>query len=267
MRSSTVLVRRGCNKGLLVGLLTLAVTGCGLGDYEQRSDAQREYLKIFEEENQLLGDPLDMPMRKIFEAGILQTITPALSQPFFLRPPKGFSSEVKNGDAPFQFQNVALYEYPGPQGYSILAGTSLITSDLVAKPPKGTLAVKDFQHQVRGALVDFYQRTNGQSMPWLNQPPQLKKVVRSIPVPGQAARQVTVETEVLADRPGTKASSFLHVYFFVNDSTQGVVVYQIPAQVNDNPAVVRTLNASLNTYELGADAARKRADYRRLRKV
>lgn len=266
MRPDAISTRvAGSSKGLLLGVLALA--GCGLGDYEQRIDTQREYLKLFEEENQLLGDPLEIPMRKVFNAGILENVVPAMPQPFFLRPPKGFSSDAKDSDAPFQFQNVSLYQYPGPEGYNILATTSMIAVETIGKPPKGAVTVKDFHHQVRGALVDFYQRTYGQSMPWLSQTPKLKKMIRSIPVPGHVPRQVTVETETLGDRPGAKDGSLFHVYFFVNESAQGVLAYQIPAQVNDDPIVVRTLNASLNTYELGQDGTRKRTEYRRQRKV
>ncbi len=67
-------------------LLTVAVLlpGCGLTDYEEQLKATQERLKLVDEENQLLADPLELPDR---------------GTPVFFRPPKGITSKPsKTGD-------------------------------------------------------------------------------------------------------------------------------------------------------------------------
>jgi hypothetical protein len=249
--------------------LVLAAAGCGLSDYEKHMDEQQAYVKIFDEENQLLGDPLEAPVLMVKQKNIV-TKEQALPAEFFARPPKGIASKVADKDGPFIFQYVRLYRYAGPAGYNVLVTTGQVAAEKKdAKPVvKGVPTKKEFQHQVRRALVEFYRAQFGRSMPWLAaEYAKTKQEVRSIPVPGGAPVQMTFEVLALADRPGTKLGSQFFVYFTSTPLYQGAIIYQVPAEKSQDPDLAKALNYSLNTFALSPNANKKRQDYRRRRKI
>jgi hypothetical protein len=73
---------------LVAALAALALSGCGLAEYEKKMEEAEARLKRFDAENNLLGDPLALP-----------TGDAAPSADLFLRPPKGVA---KNPDDPRQ---------------------------------------------------------------------------------------------------------------------------------------------------------------------
>ncbi len=258
---------------LLLAASMCPLAGCGLSDYEKRIDEQKAYLQSFDEENQLLGDPLEMPMVTIDDKKT-KTLKLEIAYPveFFLRPPKGIASKVKEKDGPFEYQKVALYRY-ADKGYNILAGSALADPEIKNIPGKpGTLTQKKFQQQVRGALVEFYQREYNQPMPWLGPDfDKTKKDSRIVTNPGAPPTQMLFDAQALADRPGTKTGSLFYLFFIAlpqaQPQMQGVIIYQVPAEKADDPVLRRALDFSLKTYSLGPQSAPKRQEYRRMRKI
>jgi hypothetical protein len=76
----------------------LALTGCGLADYEKKMQDAEVRVQRFDEENRLLGAPLTFPA------------DPAPPMEVFLRPPKGVA---KSPDAA---KDQPQYHFPGSSG-------------------------------------------------------------------------------------------------------------------------------------------------------
>src|SRR2546422_3550485 len=86
-------------------LLSLALvfflgSGCGLRDYEDHIDRQKLRIKVFDEESQVLGDPLDAPLKD----GV-----PLAPVGFFLRPPKSLAKTW--GGQAYTVNQLSLYWY------------------------------------------------------------------------------------------------------------------------------------------------------------
>lgn len=256
----------------VLAALVLGAAGCGLADYEQHIDKQREYLKLYDEENELLGPPLEMPKRVIKDAkgGIRQD--EPLTVGFFLRPPKGIASKFKQDDPPFVYEGLPLIRYPGPKdppGYNVLVTTALLAPDKKDGRPeiKGAMKVKDFQRRVRGALMDFHQKQTGRVVGWLS--PEFEKTgietQTSISLQGKPA-QIFFQTQELAEQADKKSGALYKVYFTSTPIAQGAIIYQIPAEAKDNATLKRAIQLSVKSYGL-ADAKQKLTDYRRTHRM
>jgi hypothetical protein len=92
----TVKPRRSHHLALFVALL--ALTGCGVADYEKKMQDAEVRIQRFDQENRLLGNPLTFPP--------LPNGSPA---PDFLRPPLGIASVSQKDEAP-------PYHYPATGG-------------------------------------------------------------------------------------------------------------------------------------------------------
>lgn len=243
--------------------------GCGLADYEKRMDEQNAYVQLFDEENRLLGEPLEMPMLTIKEKEGIRVVKPLMFD-FFLRPQKGIANKIKPEDPAFSYEKLALFRYEGPQGYNVFATTCIAAPEQkgIKSPFPEALKIKEFQQHVRGALMGFYQKRYGRSMPWLS--PEMdatKPLVRSILNPQGKPAQIKFDTQILADQPGKKGGSLFYVYYSSTPQAHGAVIAQIPAQFSDDANLKRALELSINTYAVGPDATKKRNDYRRMRKM
>lgn len=266
-----ILPRREANpvsswRFLAVAALVFA-GGCGLADYEKRIDEQKEYLQRFDEENELLGQPLEMPTRTVKDDKGLRLETP-LPLEFFLRPPKGIANKFKAEDPPFVYEGLPVVRYEGPKGYNVLATTAPVTPEKGKAVAKGSLRVKEFQQRTRGALADYFQKQSGRVMPWLS--PDFEKTkpdTRVFPNPRGKSTQITFDTQTLAEHVDKKAGALFYLYFTSTPFQQGAIIFQVPAEVSDNAVLKRAIQLSVNTYALGVDATKKRADFRRTRKL
>ena len=93
-------------------LAALPAAGCGLADYENKMRETDARLQRFDEENKVLGDPLQLP------GG--DAATPAA---VFLRPPKGVAAKAaapEKGDPPFQ------YRFPAAPGAAVCTDVYLM---------------------------------------------------------------------------------------------------------------------------------------------
>lgn len=276
---------------LLVVASLLCVGGCGLADYEKRIDDQKAYLQLVDEENELLGTPLEMPTRAVKDdKGILRMIAP-LQVEFFLRPinvfatkynlvevetklgttvSKGISSKYKADDPPFTYEGLPIFRYEGPKGFNVLATTAFVAPDKKdsRQLPAGALKVKDFQQRVRGALADYFQKQSGRVVSWLSpEHEKTKPDTRTIPNPRGKPTQITFDKQDLAEQADKKSGSLFHLYFTSTPLQQGAIIFQVPAAKSDDAILKRAIHLSVNSYGLALDALKKRADYRRMRKM
>ena len=135
---------------MLVSLLALSVAGCGLSDYQSRMDDQRKRVKKFDDANQLLGDPIDIPAIPGPGKGRTETI-PAWSFEIFLRIPKGYVLDQKP-----LYTNFPCFRYYGAdRNYNVfVAAAVLIEKD--AKERYGEYSPARFRELIRLVIDDFY---------------------------------------------------------------------------------------------------------------
>jgi hypothetical protein len=117
--------------------LLAALGGCGLSDYEARMREAQARLKRFDEENKLLGEPLQVPTRTDEKTKAVVPVADA-----FVRPPRGIMSMPEK-----EPRSGLLYRYPPAQG-----GAAPFTQVEVAY---GT-GQKDFVNEV----LDRFGNTN-----------------------------------------------------------------------------------------------------------
>jgi hypothetical protein len=86
----TVKSRRSHRLALFVALL--ALTGCGVRDYENNMQKAEARMQRFDEENRLLGSPLTFP-----------TLPKGSPAPPFLRPPLGVSTTSQKDEVPYHY--------------------------------------------------------------------------------------------------------------------------------------------------------------------
>jgi hypothetical protein len=228
-----------------LGLALLLCTGCGLEDYEKQMAAEQKWVEKFDRivgaENQLLGDPLDMPPKipgpdKKDEKG--KTVTTKVNPlpDFFLRPPAGISSKAGN---PLGTISATLYPYSGER-VSLrlsLAGTS--------DKKKRTA---DFQGEVCLNAGITYQ----------------KKTVKKETL-GPEAREFDWTSQDI----GAKHYA---VYFLAQNNDQLAVIFEMPKdRAKEMDKVIEvclgTLELGYHSYEISSayDQTNNRGKYFRLR--
>ncbi|WP_146751194.1 hypothetical protein, partial [Pseudomonas aeruginosa] len=75
-------------------VLLLGANGCGLSEYEEQIDREQKRLQLIDEENKLLGEPIEAPKIKETNSTVFQISATTL----FFRPPRGIGA--KPGPAP-----------------------------------------------------------------------------------------------------------------------------------------------------------------------
>ncbi len=235
----------------LVAALALVAVGCGLSDYEQRMDAQRARMKLFDEESKQLDDAIEIPTRKEGDKEV--SVWPF---DVFLRLPKGYSAAPKE----YGYNKLVLCRYAGKDGHSIFVAAGLLAErakDNKYKP--GEWPAEDFRLNVRGALQEFYK----QEMKFIVTLPASKLERQTIqPASWQADKlpPLVVEREAFTDQINTfiKEHSMFRIYHHHQDKHQVAVIYQFP-KAQENDAVLATaIDWSIKSLDIGATASGKR---------
>lgn len=106
-------------KACLILALILLPLGCGLTDYDEQLKATQERLKLVDEENELLADPLELPDR---------------GTPVFFRPPKGIAPKPsKAGDW--------LVHYPWSESAALVPPLEILVG-VLSKKTEGDIDAK-----------------------------------------------------------------------------------------------------------------------------
>src|SRR5262245_4545061 len=94
-------------------LLFLLLAGCGLSDYESRIDQERIRVKIFDEENKVLGDLIDRPYDVVKIAEGKEILTQIWPFDVFLRVPKDVNNKSEGKTAAYAAEHLKLYRFKG----------------------------------------------------------------------------------------------------------------------------------------------------------
>lgn len=268
--SSTMLVDRWSWRPAFPGavaLLVLFATGCGMGDYLGRMEAQQRRIQEFDEINRLLDDPIEIPM--VQPVGWKESL-PAWSwnrtpTEVYFRLPRGFSTTPKDKEPYTEF--FPFFRYSDDSGYSIFVVVALL-----AEPDKkdeyGKYHSRRFRTMVKDALDDYYVKTNKLRLPW---PAKIESRVESVkrftPYPDDAKSLIyqTFEFHDLAN-PKVQEHSLFRVYFHEDSGKQLCVVTKHPIRQGGeeaDKAFRKAFTASLRTLDLGGEAATRRAQFRK----
>ena len=262
-------------RGLLcsLGIAALFLSGCGLSEYQAKMDAQRIRVLEFDETNRLLEDPLEMVMQP--SKGDKGDAQPAWPFDFYLRLPKGFTLNK----TPY-YQNFSFYRFAGTDpAYNLFIVAALIVEPstdpkVEAKEKFGEYLSKNFRRYVRGGIDDYYFKT-------YKSDPEFRFNAGKSFLPGEKIKyeRITVKMfTAITDVPTTigynyiaysdkdnkevKDHSVFRVYYHEEAGRQFCLVVQRPLRV-PNETFDKSMDACLGTLDITADAANKRAQYKK----
>lgn len=241
--------------GLLLGGLLPTAIGCGLADYERRMHQARRRLAIQDEEDKLLGLPIDQPTVRDEKTAFDREVWPA---ELYLRLPRNYFSGLEK-DATFAGPEATLYRYEGPEFHAVLVAAAPVgegTKELRGFSPD------EFRRQVLQALRTYYWHHLRQPKVFVFDFPDKSLEKTAITVPG-GKRTLAFDTLSLADDKNVpeKEGVHFHAYFHQDGKHQAAIVYQVPRTRKDDPAEARTRAASLATLAFGDEARRRRVAF------
>lgn len=240
----------------------LSAAGCGLGDYEDRIEATRKRIKVFDEENKALGDIIDYPGKKVDDKDV-----PLWPFEVYLRLPKGVAGSATSGKE-YPSGNLSLFKYAGSAGNNVLvAAGNLVEKNKEGKYGPGDFTAVDFRWALLLGLKKFYQ---DEYRFFLDIPPSLKFTPdkrqpigpSGDPLPTMAFDAAAITDEANKD---VKENSVFLVYHYQHPSgRQAGVIYQFPKRLLQDEATLKALDYSLKSLDVG-NAAKKRADFKKSR--
>jgi hypothetical protein len=250
-------------------LLSLAVAGCGMGDYMERMDKERARVRIFDEETRILDEPLIVPMKPPEKAG--EPEEPVWPFPVLLRLPLGVSGRA---NASFQNQSpVALYRYSGKDAPTILVAAGMIAEEQkdssIYKP--GEWPVEDFQRNVRTIALsrDYYNKLYNGNLDFSGV--QMVKDIKEPKSwrPGEQLPKVEYDRYVVNDdaNQAIKDHSQFELYFHQNGGRQIAIIFQLPQRMKDDPSTRAAVDLCLKSLDISdqAPARREKLDAQRAR--
>lgn len=238
---------------LLAATLGL-LAGCGLSDYEKRMDEQRARLALYDEEAKLLSEVIEMPRGK-------DAYGNAIKVPFdiFLRFPKPISATFHGPKAIYHSENKQpLYRYTGKTDFHVLVALAKVTFSQ-DKPAEDEATPADFRARVREGIMDYISREYRMSAA----PPEFTELKKEVRPTTRAGRPHTLEFETIVfDDPRRNEPSRFFVFFQTHKYRQAAVIYQLPAQLVNDPAALHALDISLKTLEILPEAINMRLAFR-----
>ncbi len=231
----------------------LSISGCALGEYESRIDAQQARIMMLDEENDLItSSPINQP-----------TIAPADKKdpavavwPFevFLRLPRemGTAPSATAYVSPAQDLRLVRYGAANPD-YNLLVAAALTadTPTKDGKPRPGEFSPPVFLDRVRSALLDYYRKeykVTPVAFPLFdlgakgkNGEPLFKKYTKR-PTTDRGEALPAIDYEAIAfrdDRSRPKEPCVFQVYYYRRDTKQVALVVQFPASRQGDPRTAR----------------------------
>jgi hypothetical protein len=229
-----------------IGVFLLEASGCGLSEYEEQIDREQKRLLAIDEENELLGDPIEPP--KIKDAD--PNAAPGTNAPLFFRPPEGIQANPGTS-----LKGDILYEYPRPYrnpyqqrrtSKKELPFLSVLVAVAPVPPPPGDWS--PFVSQVQQA---FAGSTASEDTPVTITPqgrPRLEFRTRSFTEPAADAKQ---------------SPTVYRVYFYKGAQYLVAIAYHLPQANATSADVDKCINASLQSLSVGPDAAPKAERWKR----
>jgi hypothetical protein len=252
-------------QSLLMVLLLGPAAGCSLGEYEERLKEENARAKLIDEDNKHLGNPLVMPGQQANEAG-----APALAENnVFLRPPKLFFCKTLP-IAPVGVGNFTyLSGYVGHEGFNVLlAGIMDEDIDQAAFQKDVWLAFHGYLRMTRGLDVKMSEdkrvkkKEKKQGLRAGKEvPPAMELLLWIWDEPEQVAAKEDLKAPAVDKGKKAREAGRYWFYFYKRDNHQVAVIYQVPAESRDDPAVRRGIDSSIKTLALGTDAVTRRGGF------
>jgi hypothetical protein len=249
-----------------VGVATLALagaSGCGLSDYQARMDAQRVRIQRFDDTNNLLDSPIEMPANPDQK--------PAWPFDFYLRLPKGYVLHKTPYSTNFAFYRYYTFE----PGYNIFLAAALI-SPPKAKEMLGVYTLENFRGYVRLGIDDYYFKNyKADANFFLNKTklflPADKLQYVTIEEPAHSpfsdvTTKISYSYVVFKDMANKqlKEHSEFRAYFHESGHKQVAIVVQCPLR-GSNEAFDKSIKASLSTLDVSAEAISKREQFKKIK--
>jgi hypothetical protein len=221
----------------------LGASGCGLAEYENELDREQKRLEVIDEENKLLGEPIEAPKSK--EANL--NVPGGGSTPIFFRPPRGITATLQgNPRADILYQYAPLNRPGAFQRRRGPVDDTPFLNVFVAITP-----AKDFTQFATQVQQAFAGATASEASQVTREPPGRAPMVF----------QTRSFTEPAAD--AKKSASVYRVYFYTGQEYHVALVYHLPQEKAAAADVNKTIEYSLQSLAVGSDAAPKMAQWQR----
>jgi hypothetical protein len=234
-------------------------SGCGLSDYQQRMDAQRVRIQKFDDTNNLLDDPIEMPIWKT-------TTEEKNAWPFdvFLRLPKGFGTAPRE-KTPY-YVNFAFFRYNSHEpAYSIFIVAADVALD-AKQETFGKYLPDKFRRYVGEGLKDFYRKKYKAELVLPEKEELRAEPIERVALYPDDLKPILYRTCEYRDTSNPKAAepSTFRLHLHESEGKQICIVEQRPLRT-PNETFDKAMRASLGTLEFGEAAANKRAQFKKMK--
>ncbi len=256
------------------GLLALMILGCGLGKYEDEMRSTQTRVARFEEEANVLGDPVTIPLKRVVVTVPADTTKkdsflkkddkkapppkettkeekkPVIDYPFFFRPPRAIRSVAD----PEPVGGIA-YRYPKTGGPLVVPGTKPAATPTTAKPGTGPdLTVTG--PSATGFLDMFLAFSNEPAGTFAD------KLIKVFPRTSDSVTVGRRDIDVLDRRDPisydlrefTDAQSAWSIFVHNENGQSVAVVFRVEKARKDNDNLKRAIELSLATLATGLEA-------------
>jgi hypothetical protein len=245
---------------LLLWLLSVCMTGCGLRDYADRMEQERARVKLFDEENRLLGEMPEAPAPlKSDKEG--EPDRPIWPFEVFLRLPAKVAGQVESVFA--ASPPVPVAKYKGKDGLTVFIAVGLVAE----KNEKNIYAPNswppdDFRRSVRKAIELDYQKTT-KSVARLFPKEQGVRDKRQ-PQTWRAETPPALDYEKFtgndSDNKNAKEPSQFELYYYRSGSRQIAIGFQIPQRLAGDKSVTDGIDLCLKSLDVSDQAAARRSE-------
>lgn len=251
----------GAAKRIAVCLgLSLAI-GCGLSDYEKRIDQQVARLKVFDEDNMYLGDPIEQKEDWPF--------TVCLRLPKVLVPNPKIDPLINSDLKVYYFGEDSKTRLNAWIAASLI-GQKAKEKDKDKGKEKGKykeMSLKEFRNAVQGALGDAWA---GQKPPRpLNfltaKNETITGKVRET-IDGKTITTPDFEVVIVPELAEHQYALQFQFCYHVKVQHQIAIVFQVPKDMAHKKEVTTAIDLSLKSLDIGPDADRRRSMYLKYRR-
>jgi len=241
-------------------MVCVGIAGCGLSDYESRMDAERLRIKLYDEENRLLGELAEPPPAQP-PAKEGEPERPVWPFDVCLRLPQGVSGQIAGVSHGTQSPPVLLFRYAGQGGFNVFvaaAWSAPKNKENIYRP--GEWPVDDFRREVRAAVGDYYKKFGFARIFKQANPTRDRRVPENWrgeePTPLDFDRFTGDDNE----NKQVKDHSKFELYFYNQGNKQVAIAFQIPeAQANDKQ-VTDAIDLCLKSLDISDNAAARKSE-------
>ena len=229
--SSPCRIVTGRLPAVLVASLALGLGGCGLSEYEATLAAEQKRLERFDEEDRLLGDPLELPPRKGKDPSVP---IPSGVGEVFIRPPLWTASNYQSEPL-----GELLYRYPPfPHNWFMRRRIQV---------PDNPFLEVDLAVTPEGDWAEFTQK--------VQQPFQGMAHSEATLVKKPTARGVLEFQSLTFADGGNPPATKVFLYFYKGHQTQVAIAYRVKGEEASSPKVTNAIDASLKSLVVGPQPA------------